>query len=230
MSSETEADRHFSGRTPGAAPEVPHYGGAVRYLPHTTSSSGIASRRRSTESPALSMGSASASASATSSLNRLTSPGPKRRGSRHRSEGREASSRHRSPMPSPPSPGKRYIGKELGVSEPGKAPPQDASDSEDYLRNKLLRSASEEGLNIPSTPEFSCDGNLSSSPFPVLDRGGSRALSPASPPSETSSYQASIPGSGRSEQDSYTTHSERSYPGPAQVKEGDLQSQSISSL
>ena len=24
--------------------------------------------------------------------------------------------------------GKRYIGKELGVSEPGKAPPQDASD------------------------------------------------------------------------------------------------------
>ena len=32
-------------------------------------------------------------------------------------------------------------------------------------------------------------GNLSSSPFPVLDRGGSRALSPASPPSETSSYQ-----------------------------------------
>ena len=34
------------------------------------------------------------------------------------------------------------------------------SPSEDYLRNKLLRSASEEGLNIPSTPEFSCDGNL----------------------------------------------------------------------
>jgi len=100
------------------------------------------------------------------------------------------------------------------VSEPGKAPPQDASDSEDYLRSKLLRSASEEGLNIPSTPEFSCDGNLSSSPFPALERGGSRALSPASPPSETSSYQASIPGSGRSEPDSYTTHSERSYPGP----------------
>ena len=75
------------------------------------------------------------------------------------------------------------------MSEPGKAPPQDASDSEDYLRSKLLRSASEEGLNIPSTPEFSCDGNLSSSPFPALERGGSRALSPASPPSETSSYQ-----------------------------------------
>lgn len=105
------------------------------------------------------------------------------------------------------------------MSEPGKAPPQDASDSEDYLRNKLLRSASEEGLNIPSTPEFSCDGNLSSSPFPVLDRGGSRALSPASPASETSSYQASMPGSARSEPDSYTTHSERSYPGPQQPKD-----------
>ena len=108
-----------------------------------------------------------------SSLNRLTSPGPNRRGSRHRSEGREGTSRHRSPMPSPPSPGmlwrwwwrwcwqwwwwgsysyhsmsvcqhvfpylrvvlcsgKRYIGKELGVSEPGKAPPQDASDRWKY--------------------------------------------------------------------------------------------------
>ena len=101
--------------------------------------------------------------------------GSTRRGSRHRSEGREGTSRHRSPMPSPPSPGshhksgkclmifddinkkvskannkkgkvskayntkvtkadlvpysgKRYIGKDLGVSEPGKAPPQDASD------------------------------------------------------------------------------------------------------
>ena len=31
-----------SGRTPGAGPEGPHYGAAVRYLPHTTSSSGIA--------------------------------------------------------------------------------------------------------------------------------------------------------------------------------------------
>ena len=96
-----------SGRTPGAGPEGPHYGAAVRYLPHTTSSSGIArsdcnnaksiaftgknprrkfvpnvifSRRRSTESPALSMGSHSASASATSSLNRLaSSPGPSNR-------------------------------------------------------------------------------------------------------------------------------------------------------
>ena len=106
------------------------------------------------------------------------------------------------------------------MSEPGKAPPQDASDSEDYLRSKLLRSASEEGLNIPSTPEFSCDGNLSSSPFPAgLERGGSRALSPTSPASETSSYQASIPGSGRSEPDSYTTHSERSYQGGGGLKE-----------
>lgn len=80
--------------------------------------------------------------------------------------------------------------------------------SEDYLRNKLLRSASEEGLNIPSTPEFSFDGNLSNSPYPVLNRRGSRIVSPAS---ESSSYQGSIPGSGRSEQDSYTTQSERSF-------------------
>ena len=84
--------------------------------------------------------------------------------------------------------------------------------SEDYLRNKLLRSASEDGLNIPSTPEFSFDGNLANSPYPVLNRRGSRIVSPASP-SESSSYQGSIPGSGRSEQDSYTTQSERSYHG-----------------
>jgi hypothetical protein len=47
----------------------------------------------------------------------------------------------------------------------------------------------------------------------VLDRRGSRIVSPTSPASESSSYQGSIPGSGRSEQDSYTTHSERSYTG-----------------
>jgi len=118
-------------------------------------------------------------------------------------------SRPRSPLPvSPATP--LYSKKELGLSEPGKTPTQDASDSEDYLRNKLLRSASEDGLNIPSTPEFSFDGNLSNSPYPVLNRRGSRIVSPASPASESSSYQGSIPGSGRSEQDSYTTHSERS--------------------
>ena len=78
------------------------------------------------------------------------------------------------------------------------------------MRNKLLRSASDEGLNIPSTPEFSFDGNLSHSPYPVLNRRGS-------PASESSSYQGSIPGSGRSEPESYTTHSERSYPGPART-------------
>jgi len=67
-------------------------------------------------------------------------------------------------------------------------------------------------LNIPSTPEFSFDGNLTNSPFPpVLARRGSRIVSPASPVSESSSYQGSMPGSGRSEQDSYTTHSERSF-------------------
>ena len=88
------------------------------------------------------------------------------------------------------------------------------------MRNKLLRSASDEGLNIPSTPEFSFDGNLSHShsPYPVLNRRGSRLVSPTSPASESSSYQASIPGSGRSEPDSYTTQSERSYPGPDQRK------------
>ena len=82
------------------------------------------------------------------------------------------------------------------------------------MRTKLLRSASDEGLNIPSTPEFSFDGNLSHSPYPVLNRRGSRLVSPTSPASESSSYQGSIPGSGRSEPDSYTTHSERSYHGP----------------
>ena len=95
--------------------------------------------------------------------------------------------------------------------------------SEDYLRSKLLRSASEEGLNIPSTPEFSFDGNLSNSPYPVLNRRtGSRIVSPTSAASESSSYQASMPGSGRSEQDSFTTHSgrsERSYgPGLASAE------------
>lgn len=120
------------------------------------------------------------------------------------------------PPPPPRSPSRHPFSKpELGLSEPGKTPTQDASDSEDYLRNKLLRSASEDGLNIPSTPEFSFDGNLSNSPFPVLNRRASRSrlVSPQSPASESSSYQASMPGSGRSEQDSYTTHSERSYHG-----------------
>lgn len=45
---------------------------------------------------------------------------------------------------------------------------------------------------LSSAINYSSPGNLSSSPFPVLDRGGSRALSPASPPSETSSYQVTI--------------------------------------
>lgn len=98
---------------------------------------------------------------------------------------------------------------ELGHTERAETG-QDTSDSEDYLRSGLLQSASDEGLNIPSTPEFSFDGNLSSSPFPQLGR----ARSPQSPASESSSYQGSIPGSGRSEQDSYThTESEQSYNG-----------------
>ena len=50
----------------------------------------------------------------------------------------------------------------------------------------------------------------------MLGRGsrGSRLVSPQSPASESSSYQGSIPGSGRSEPDSYThTESEQSYNG-----------------
>ena len=70
-------------------------------------------------------------------------------------------------------------------------------------------------MNIPSTPEFSFDGNLSNSPYPVLNRRSSRLVSPTSPASESSSYQGSIPGSARSEQDSYTSRSERSYHGGA---------------
>ena len=51
--------------------------------------------------------------------------------------------------------------------------------SEDYLRNKLLRSASEEGMNIPSTPEFSFDGNLEGSGGQYR-RQTSRMVSPSS--------------------------------------------------
>jgi len=171
--------------------------GGAHYLPRTSSSSGglVARSRRSSESPALSL------ASQNSSL------------LRGRGEGTGSSGRTQRAGSRPRSPGTPLYSKDLGLSEPGKAPTQDASDSEDYLRNKLMRSASDEGLNIPSTPEFSFDGNLSTSPYPVLDRRGSRVVSPTSPASESSSYQAS----GRSEQDSYTTHSERSYPGRAHV-------------
>lgn len=63
--------------------------------------------------------------------------------------------------------------------------------SEDYLRNKLLRSASEEGMNIPSTPEFSFDGNLEGSGGQYR-RQTSRMVSPSSPVSESgSSYHGS---------------------------------------
>jgi hypothetical protein len=65
--------------------------------------------------------------------------------------------------------------------------------SEDYLRSKLLRSASEEGLNIPSTPEFSFDGNLEGGGAgPAYRRQSSRLVSPTSPVSESeSSYHGS---------------------------------------
>ena len=64
--------------------------------------------------------------------------------------------------------------------------------SEDYLRSKLLRSASEDGLNIPSTPEFSFDGNLEGSGGTQYRRQASRIVSPTSPPSESgSSYHGS---------------------------------------
>ena len=63
--------------------------------------------------------------------------------------------------------------------------------SEDYLRNKLLRSASEDGMNIPSTPEFSFDGNLEGSGSQYR-RQTSRIVSPTSPASESgSSYHGS---------------------------------------
>jgi len=181
-----------------------------RYLPHTSSSSGGLVRRRSTESRESLASHASQSGQVSTLRHSHSHKTLSRRGSRHRSreDNRGSSSRPRSP-PLPLNPATPlYSKKDLGLSEPGKTPTQDASDSEDYLRNKLLRSASEEGLNIPSTPEFSFDGNLSNSPYPVLNRRGSRIVSPAS---ESSSYQGSIPGSGRSEQDSYTTQSERSF-------------------
>jgi len=161
-----------------------------------------ARRRRSTESreslASGGPGSGPATASSTLRMRGEAQAGKlksvSRRGSRHMCD---------------PGPGSKT---ELGISEAGKTQTQDTSDSEDYLRNKLLRSASEDGLNIPSTPEFSFDGNLTNSPYPpVLARRGSRIVSPASPVSESSSYQGSMPGSGRSEQDSYTTHSERSF-------------------
>lgn len=104
----------FSGRTPGPGPEAPPYGdtraGGGRYLPHTSSSSGLAgggARRRSTD------------AAATSAHNTLS-----RRGSRHRGAAESVP-----PPPPPRSPSRHPFSKpELGLSEPGKTPTQDASD------------------------------------------------------------------------------------------------------
>ena len=82
--------------------------------------------------------------------------------------------------------------------------------SEDYLRSKLLRSASEEGLNIPSTPEFSFDGNLEGATG-TYRRQSSRLVSPTSPVSES---ESSYHGSARSVLP--VSESESSYPSTSQ--------------
>ena len=129
----------FSARTPGQGPEDHPYGGVggARYLPHTSSSSGLA-RRRSTESPALSLASHQSQASSSLRLNTGSSGAAHTRrgsrGSRHRSEDlRGCSSRPRSPLPSPGTP---LYTKDLGISEAGKAPTQDASDRLDNIKKK----------------------------------------------------------------------------------------------
>lgn len=132
---------HFSARTPGQVLEDHPFAAGGRYLPHTSSSSGLAlagaqaGRRRSTESRE-SLGSHASQpgpGTATSTLRHSHSSGHKtlsRRGSRHRCEdmrGPGPGSRPRSPLPvSPATP--LYSKKELGLSEPGKTPTQDASD------------------------------------------------------------------------------------------------------
>ena len=153
-------DFHFSVRTPGQVPEDLPFAGGGRYLPHTSSSSGLAlvgtglgtghvtqggpvapgdRRRRSTDSreSVASHGSqvGLAGTTASSTLRHSHSSGHKtlsRRGSRHRCsedtrDTRGTNSRPRSPLPvSPATP--LYSKKELGLSEPGKTPTQDASD------------------------------------------------------------------------------------------------------
>ena len=120
----------FSGRTPGQAAEDHPFGAGGRYLPHTSSSSGLClglggQRRRSTESrESLASRESAGGGTASSTLRRERQKSLSRRGSRHRCEaGHPHPQGPRSPHPAPV-----YSKKELGLSEPGKTPTQDASD------------------------------------------------------------------------------------------------------
>lgn len=125
----------FSGRTPGQAAEDHPFGAGGRYLPRTSSSSGPGlggGRRRSTDSRESlasreSVGAGGGTASST--LRRERHKSLSRRGSRPRCEaGHTHPQGQRSPHPAL-SPGvSLYSKKELGLSEPGKTPTQDASD------------------------------------------------------------------------------------------------------
>jgi hypothetical protein len=72
--------------------------------------------------------------------------------------------------------------------------------SEDYLRSQLMRSASDEALG-PKSDDLEDDVDSLRSPFykPRTSHRGYPLESPQSPPSEDSSYQGSIPGSGPSD-------------------------------
>lgn len=73
-------------------------------------------------------------------------------------------------------------------------------DSEDFLRSQLMRSASDEALGLKSD-DLEDDVDSLRSPFykPRASLRGYPLESPQSPPSEDSSYQGSIPGSGPSD-------------------------------
>ena len=127
----------FSGRTPGQAAEDHPFGAGGRYLPRTSSSSGLGlggGRRRSTDSRESlasreSVGAGGGGGTASSTLRRERHKSLSRRGSRPRCEaGHPHPQGPRSPRPAL-SPGvSLYSKKELGLSEPGKTPTQDASD------------------------------------------------------------------------------------------------------
>ena len=72
--------------------------------------------------------------------------------------------------------------------------------SEDFLRSQLMRSASDEALCLKSD-DLEDDVDSLRSPFykPRTSLRGYPLESPQSPPSEDSSYQGSIPGSGPSD-------------------------------
>lgn len=72
--------------------------------------------------------------------------------------------------------------------------------SEDFLRSQLMRSASDEALGLKSD-DLEDDVDSLRSPYykPRTSIRGYPLESPQSPPSEDSSYQGSIPGSGPSD-------------------------------